>query len=79
MNTTESHPATATVPVEPRPAVVMLPGSWFVTACAAVAGLILLSSRVAPTPLWLLATEVLATILGLFASGRSSTKSTRMR
>ena len=47
----------------------MLPGSWFVTACAIVAAVILLASRIAPTPLWLLASEVLATILGLFALG----------
>jgi hypothetical protein len=47
----------------------MLSGPWFVAACAIFAGVILLVSRVAPTPLWLLATEVLATILGLFAFG----------
>jgi di/tricarboxylate transporter len=47
----------------------MLPGSWFVTGCAIVAAVILLASRTAPTPLWLLATEVLATILGLFVFG----------
>ena len=47
----------------------MLPGPRFLTACAVVAVVILASSRVAPTPLWVLATEVLATILGLFAFG----------
>ena len=47
----------------------MLPGAWFVTACVIAAGVILLASRVAPIPLWLLAAEVLATILGLFAFG----------
>ena len=47
----------------------MLPGWWFVTGSAIVAGLILLVSRTAPMPVWLLAAEVLATILGLFAFG----------
>jgi hypothetical protein len=47
----------------------MLPGSWFVVGCAIVAAVILLASRTAATPLWLLATEVLATILGLFVFG----------
>jgi Na+/H+ antiporter NhaD/arsenite permease-like protein len=47
----------------------MLRGSWFVSACAIVAGAILLGGRVAPIPLWLLAAEVLATILGLFVFG----------
>ena len=48
---------------------VMLRGSWFVSACAVVAAAILLGSRVASPPLWLLAAEVLATILGLFVFG----------
>ncbi|PYR29538.1 MAG: hypothetical protein DMF92_11500 [Acidobacteria bacterium] len=39
------------------------------SACVVVAGLILLASHVAPAPSWLLATEVFATILGLFAFG----------
>jgi hypothetical protein len=47
----------------------MLPGSWFVTGCAVVAAGILVVSRTVPAPLWLLATEVLATILGLFIFG----------
>ena len=47
----------------------MLRGSWFVSACAVVAAAILLGSRVASLPLWLLAAEVLATILGLFVFG----------
>ena len=53
----------------PTPPVVTLPGSWFLTGCALVAGGILLTGRVAAMPLWLLATEVLATILGLFLFG----------
>ena len=47
----------------------MLPGRWFLTGCAAAAVAILITGRLAPLPLWLLATEVLATILGLFAFG----------
>jgi Na+/H+ antiporter NhaD/arsenite permease-like protein len=47
----------------------MLPGRWFVAACAVLAGVILLASRIAPAPVWLLAAEVLTTILGLFVFG----------
>ena len=47
----------------------MLPGRWFLTACAAAAAAILIIGRLTPLPLWLLATEVMATILGLFAFG----------
>jgi Na+/H+ antiporter NhaD/arsenite permease-like protein len=47
----------------------MLPGRWFLTACAAAAAAILIIGRPTPLPLWLLATEVMATILGLFAFG----------
>lgn len=47
----------------------MLPGSWFVTGCAALAGAILLVGRLAPMPLWLLAGEVFVTIVGLFVFG----------
>jgi Na+/H+ antiporter NhaD/arsenite permease-like protein len=51
------------------PSVVMLPGQLFVAGCArAGAGLFLLG-RVTTLPLWLLAAEVLATILGLFLFG----------
>jgi hypothetical protein len=46
----------------------MLRGSWFVLACAIVAAATYWG-RVAPTPVWLLAAEVLATILGLFVFG----------
>ena len=56
-------------PVPPPPAVVMLPGRWFLTACAVAAVVILIVGRLTPLPLWLLATEVLATILGLFVFG----------
>ena len=47
----------------------MMPGRWFLAACAAAAAVILIVGRAAPIPLWLLASEVLATILGLFVFG----------
>lgn len=47
----------------------MLPGAWFVTGCGAVSLAILTAGRFAPMPTWLLAAEVLATILGLFLFG----------
>src|SRR3954453_1670620 len=51
------------------PTVVMLPSTWFVGACVGAALMILAVGRVHPMPVWLLATEVLATILGLFFFG----------
>jgi Na+/H+ antiporter NhaD/arsenite permease-like protein len=51
------------------PAVVMLSGRNFVLGCAIIAGAILLLGRVSSLPTWMLATEVLATILGLFLFG----------
>jgi hypothetical protein len=47
----------------------MLPGRWFLAGCAAVAAAMLLLGRVASIPVWLLASETLGTILGLFAFG----------
>jgi Na+/H+ antiporter NhaD/arsenite permease-like protein len=47
----------------------MLSGTWFFVTCALVATGIFLIGRVAAMPLWLLASEVLATILGLFLLG----------
>ena len=47
----------------------MLPGWAFVVGCAGVALAILLLGRSSPMPVWLLASEVLATILGLFVFG----------
>ena len=44
-------------------------GTKFVLGCAVVAGMILLVGRDAVLPTWLLAAEVLATILGLFLFG----------
>jgi hypothetical protein len=47
----------------------MLPGRWFLSTSAVAAAAILIAGRITPLPLWLLATEVLATILGLFVFG----------
>jgi Na+/H+ antiporter NhaD/arsenite permease-like protein len=51
------------------PDIVHLPGLRFVIGCAVVGALIVIVSRFAPTPVWLLAAEVFATILGLFLFG----------
>jgi Na+/H+ antiporter NhaD/arsenite permease-like protein len=48
---------------------VMLSGQRFLLGCAAVAVLVALAGQARPLPLWLLASEVLATILGLFLLG----------
>jgi Na+/H+ antiporter NhaD/arsenite permease-like protein len=50
-------------------AVVMLSGSWFVIGCVLVAALIAIVSHWAPVPVWVLAAEVFATIVGLFVFG----------
>jgi hypothetical protein len=50
-------------------AVVMLSGTWFVAGCVGLALLIAIVSHWAPVPVWLLAAEVFATIIGLFAFG----------
>jgi hypothetical protein len=47
----------------------MLSGRGFVAACAGVSIAILIAGRINPMPVWLLATEVMATILGLFVFG----------
>src|SRR5216684_5923641 len=47
----------------------MLSGSWFVTGCALVAAAIGIAGRGTALPVWLLAAEVLVTILGLFVFG----------
>lgn len=57
------------VSAPPPAAVVMLPGSYFLAGCTAVAGAILLLGLAAPLPMWVLAAEVLATIVGLFLLG----------
>jgi hypothetical protein len=62
-----SHPAPHIASVQPT--VVMLSGRSFVVGCAVAAGLLLTAGRIAPLPVWLLAVEVFATILGLFLLG----------
>ena len=47
----------------------MLPGRWFMTGALLVACALLAWSQVSPLPLWLLAGEVFATIVGLFVFG----------
>src|SRR5574341_622849 len=51
------------------PALVELSSRKFVLGCAPVALVILLWGWLQPLPLWLLGTEVFATILGLFIFG----------
>jgi Na+/H+ antiporter NhaD/arsenite permease-like protein len=51
------------------PTVIMLSNWWFMAGSALVAVTIAVASRSAPMPVWLLATEVFATILGLFLFG----------
>jgi len=61
---------TESVSTTPQPAaVVMLSGTWFLAGCAVAAVVVWVGGRFAPTPVWLLAAEVLATILGLFLFG----------
>ena len=60
-------PGGSTAPVEW--AVVMLSGRKFLLGCAVVAGLAWIAGRMVAIPMWLLAAEVLATILGLFLFG----------
>jgi Na+/H+ antiporter NhaD/arsenite permease-like protein len=52
-----------------RPPIVMLPGAWFLAGSGLVALALLGLGRVVTMPLWLLAAEVFATILGLFILG----------
>jgi Na+/H+ antiporter NhaD/arsenite permease-like protein len=58
----DAHPA-------PVPTVTMLSGTRFVLGCAGVAGIVLVAGQRLALPPWLLAAEVLATILGLFLFG----------
>jgi hypothetical protein len=51
------------------PGAVMLPGRWFIGVCALVALGIVWAGAFATFPVWLLAAEVFATILGLFLFG----------
>src|SRR5215213_5583127 len=56
-------------PVPASPAVIMLPGSTFMAASVVVALAVAVAGRFITMPLWLLAAEVLVTILGLFLFG----------
>ena len=47
----------------------MLSGRLFMVGCSVAAGLILIAGRSVAMPVWLLAAETLATILGLFVFG----------
>ena len=47
----------------------MLPGRVFITGCAVASAAIFIVGRSRPLPVWLLASEVLATIIGLFVFG----------
>jgi Na+/H+ antiporter NhaD/arsenite permease-like protein len=49
--------------------VVMISGRRFLFGCALVAAALMVAGKVTPLPLWLLAAEVFATILGLFLFG----------
>lgn len=60
---TEAHATNA------PPAVVMLSGRKVLLCCAAIAAMILVIGHSLEMPVWLLAAEVLATILGLFLFG----------
>jgi hypothetical protein len=53
----------------PVPPVVTLPSAWFVGGCVLVAFAIVAAGSFVVFPTWLLAAEVLATILGLFLFG----------
>jgi hypothetical protein len=56
-------------PAAPPPAVVMLSARLFLVGCTVAAGLILVAGQSVAMPVWLLAAETLATILGLFVFG----------
>src|SRR5438874_678793 len=64
--TADSH---STIPFVPEPSVVMLSGGRFVAGCALASRAIVVAGRFVALPVWLLAAEVLATILGLFVLG----------
>jgi len=68
-STANPRPETSGGAAPVEPAVVTLSGRKFLLACAVVAGPILIAGRVVAIPVWILAAEVLATILGLFLFG----------
>jgi len=59
----------ATVPAAAADAVVSLPPTYFVGGSVAAAALLIAVGQATPLPVWLLAVEVLLTILGLFLFG----------
>lgn len=63
------QPEPPTSMAQDSPPVVMLSGRKFLLGCALVAALTLFVGRRIELPMWLLAAEVLATILGLFVFG----------
>lgn len=65
----DTVPVAAIAAADTPPPILMLPSAWFVCGCAAVAIAIVAAGQIAPMPVWLLAAEVLATILGLFVFG----------
>ncbi|HVZ21997.1 MAG TPA: hypothetical protein VG871_13075, partial [Vicinamibacterales bacterium] len=65
----EAPPKADLGPVPASPSVVMLSGRGFVGVCAVAALVMIVVGRINPLPVWLLAAEVLATILGLFVFG----------
>jgi hypothetical protein len=68
-STTQPAGSHSPIPSAPEPSVVMLRGDRFVGACALASLAILVAGRFVAFPVWLLASEVLATILGLFVFG----------
>jgi hypothetical protein len=69
IQTEVAAPRPGVAPPASPPAVVMLPGRMFVASCAVAATVIFVAGLVRPMPVWLLASEVLATIVGLFVFG----------
>ena len=65
----DSVPVVGLEPVTTRPPVAMLSSMWFVGGCAATAIALVTAGRYVTLPVWLLAAEVFATILGLFVFG----------
>jgi len=58
-----------TVPAAAADPVVSLPPTYFVGGSVAAAALLIAVGQATPLPVWLLAVEVLLTILGLFLFG----------
>src|SRR4051812_32332585 len=64
-----SDPSPAPEAAAPAPSVVFFSQRKFVIACAVVAAALVAIGRATPMPVWLLAVEVFATLLGLFLFG----------